>query len=217
MRERIRAELEQELAERAGLIHKEAERHERALKAIEDKQAKLVQLYYRDLVTEDVFAAEQKKLKAERRAAKRLQTIASAQLEDVHDALEIALGRLDDIASVYGDGSPLERRILNQAIFRRIDIGPDGEATGTTLTPVYEAISAWQPGLGKPKPTGATAEQSDGPALAQVQPCPGVSHYRKQDLDTVEVQFADLMSVIGDDNGHARGGLRVGRASRLWR
>jgi hypothetical protein len=136
-----------------------------------------VQLYYRDLVTEDVFAAEQEKLKKERRAAKRLQTTAAAQLEDVQGTLEIALGRLDDIASVYRNGAPLERRILNQAIFTRIDIGPDGKATGTALTPIYEAISAWQPGLGNPKDRPATPEGKTGPTLAQVQPCPGQSHH----------------------------------------
>jgi site-specific DNA recombinase len=176
VRQRIRADLQQELSEQTGLIRKEAERHEQALKAIEDKQAKLVQLYYRDLVTEDVFATEQEKLKKERRAAKRLQITAAAQLEDIQDALEIALSRLNDIALVYRDGSPLERRILNQAIFTRIDIGPRGQAVGTTLTPVYDAISAWQPDLGKPRTGQPQAQDEDGASLDEVQPCPGVSH-----------------------------------------
>jgi site-specific DNA recombinase len=176
--EQIRRELTDDLSDRTAVIRQEAERHERALKGIEAKQEKLVQLFYRDLVTEDVFAAEQEKLKTERRAAKRLQAIASAQLEDVDEALEIALSRLDNIAQVYRDGTPLERRILNQAIFKRIDIGPDGHATGTTLTPVYEAISAWQPTLGKLKTTKNTANGQEGPSLAQVQPCPASAHRR---------------------------------------
>jgi hypothetical protein len=124
-----------------------------------------------------VFAAEQEKLKAERRAAKRLQAVASAQLDDAHEALDIALNRLDKIAQVYRDGTPLERRILNQAIFERIDIGPDGQATGTVLTPVYEAISAWRPRLGQPKTPKNTAKSQDGPLTAQVQPCPVSSHF----------------------------------------
>jgi site-specific DNA recombinase len=157
--EQIRRELSEQLSDRAAVIQQEAARHERALKAIESKQEKLVQLYYRDLVSEDVFVAEQEKLKTERRAANRLQATATAQLEDVQEALEIALTRLDNVAQVYRDGTPLERRILNQAIFERIDIGPDGQATGTVLTPVYEAISAWQPGLGHPKTPKGTAQR----------------------------------------------------------
>jgi site-specific DNA recombinase len=172
--EQIRRELHEHLSDQAAVVRQDAERHERALKAIEAKHEKLVQLYYRDLVSEDVFAAEQEKLKAERRAAKRLQAVASAQLEDANEALEIALSRLDKIAEVYRDGTPLERRILNQAIFERIDIGPFGNATGTALTRVYEAISAWKPGLGQPR---QTAKAQEGPSTAQVQPCPASSHF----------------------------------------
>ena len=80
VQEQIRAELNAELTDRTTLIEREAERHQRALKAIEAKQEKLVQLYYKDLVSEDVFAAEQDKLKTERRAAQRLQNTAITEL-----------------------------------------------------------------------------------------------------------------------------------------
>jgi hypothetical protein len=36
------------------------------------------------------------------------------------------------------------------AIFEHIEVGEEGHITGTTLTPVYDALSAWQPGLGRP-------------------------------------------------------------------
>jgi site-specific DNA recombinase len=83
VQDEVRRELADELQERSALIEREAERHERMLKQIEAKQEKLIQLYYRDRVTDDVFAAEQEKLKAEQRAAERLRASAAAQLEDV--------------------------------------------------------------------------------------------------------------------------------------
>ncbi len=83
VQDQIRAELRDELTDRTALIEREAERHQRALKAIEAKQEKLVQLYYKDLVSEDVFSAEQDKLKAERRAAQRLQDTATTELEAI--------------------------------------------------------------------------------------------------------------------------------------
>jgi site-specific DNA recombinase len=150
VQEQIRAELRAELTDRTALIQREAERHQRALKAIEAKQEKLVQLYYKDLVTEDVFAAEQDKLKAERRAAQRLQSTAIAELDDVQQALDLALSRVTNPYQVYTEGTELERRLMNRAIFEHIEIGPDAEITGTTLTPIYAALSAWQPGLGQP-------------------------------------------------------------------
>lgn len=148
--EQIRAELRDELSDRSALIEREAERHQRALKATEAKQEKLVQLYYKDLVSEDVFAIEQDKLKDERRTAQRLQDTAATQLEDIQEALDLALSRVSKPYEVYTEGTELERRILNRAIFERIEVGPDAEITGTTLTPVYAALSAWQPSLGQP-------------------------------------------------------------------
>jgi DNA invertase Pin-like site-specific DNA recombinase len=150
VQEQIRQELREELTDRTALIEREAERHQRALKAIEAKQEKLVQLYYRDLVSENVFATEQDKLKTERRAAQRLQSTAIAELDDVQQALDLALSRVNRPYEVYTEGTELERRLMNRAIFARIEIGPDAEITGTTLTPIYAALSAWQPSLGQP-------------------------------------------------------------------
>jgi site-specific DNA recombinase len=169
VQEQIRQELRHELADRAALIRQEAERHERTLKAIEAKQEKLVQLYYRDLVTEDVFQREQDRLKTERRAAKHLQNTATAQLDEVQEALDLALSRVDRPYEVYHEGTELERRVMNSAIFERIEIGEDGTITKTTLTPVYKALSAWQPGLGSP-PAPEAAQAQDGPCSPYVRP-----------------------------------------------
>ena len=40
--------------------------------------------------------------------------------------------------------TPLQRRLLNQAFFKRILIGEDSQVIGTTLTPVYAALGAWR-------------------------------------------------------------------------
>jgi site-specific DNA recombinase len=163
--EQIRTELREELAGRAGLVEREAERHERTLKQIEAKQEKLVQLYYDDLVTVEVFEREQIKLKAETKAAQRLRRVAIVQSENAEQNLQEALDRLQNIHQVYLDATPLERRVLNRAIFKRIKIGEEGEITGTELTPVYEALSAWEPSLGQPttlrRTSGGTDSRSD--------------------------------------------------------
>lgn len=176
VQERIRRELRDELTDRAGIIEHEAERHERALKKIEGKQEKLVQLFYKDLVSEDVFAAEQEKLKTERRAAERLRSTAAAQIEDVQATLDVALSRVERPYEFYRDATPIERRIFNQAIFERIEVGPDAEITGTVLTPIYEALSAWEPGLGRPRTTGQKAKSQDRPRSPFVRLQPVLSH-----------------------------------------
>jgi site-specific DNA recombinase len=173
--EQIRVELRAELADRSTLVQRETERHQRALKAIEAKQEKLVQLYYKDLVSEDVFAAEQDKLKDERRAAQRLQEAATTELEDIQQALDLALSRVSKPYEVYTQGTELERRIMNRAIFERIEIGPEAEITGTTLTPVYAALSAWQPDLGQPAASQPKGREMLG--TASFRPNPAPVHY----------------------------------------
>jgi site-specific DNA recombinase len=175
VQKQIRAELRDELSDRSALIEREAERHQRALKAIEAKQEKLVQLYYKDLVSEDVFAAEQDRFKDERRAAQRLQDNATTQLEDIQEALDLALSRVNKPYEVYTEGTELERRLMNRAIFAHIKIGDDAEITGTTLTPVYAALSAWQPGLGQPAASQPEARKRLG--KANFQPATAPVHF----------------------------------------
>jgi site-specific DNA recombinase len=160
VKDQVRKELRDELSERTALIQREAEGHERRLKEIEAKQEKLLQLYYRSdpLITDDVFAVEQKKFEDERQAAERLRTVATAQLTDVEEALEIALSRIDRVYETYLDGTELERRVLNRAIFVHIEVGPDG-ITSTKLTPTYEALKAWHRSLGQPKRRPACSAQ----------------------------------------------------------
>lgn len=166
--EQIRTELRQDLADRTAVIQQEAERHERRIAQIEAKQSKLLQLFYDDRISENVFAAEQDKLKAETEAATHLRGIAIAEVEDVEAALEIALERIDDAERNYREGTALERRLLNRAIFEYIEIGPEAEVTGTKLTPVYEALSAWQPTLGKPKTGEKATKALKGQGLGEV-------------------------------------------------
>ena len=59
---------------------------------------------------------------------------------------------------------------MNLAIFERIEVGPEAEITGTTLTPVYKALSAWQPGLGQPKTRRKATKAQDRPRTANVRP-----------------------------------------------
>ncbi|HEY7830468.1 MAG TPA: hypothetical protein VIC06_07895 [Solirubrobacteraceae bacterium] len=125
-----------------------------------------------------VFATEQDKLKTERRVAERLRSTAAAQIEDVQATLDLALSRVENPYEYYRDATPLERRIFNQAIFERIEVGPEGEITGTVLTPTYEALSAWRPGLGRPRTTGPKTPSQDRPRSPFVRLEPVLSNHQ---------------------------------------
>ena len=170
IKKQIRSELRSELSDRAALIGKEAEAHERTLKKIEAKQEKLVQLFYDDLVTADVFERQQANLKAETKAASRLRRVAITETQNIEEALEEALRRLERIHATYLEATPLERRVMNRAIFERIEVGEDSTITGTTLTPTYKALSAWQPRLGRPNRNQGCAQESTDRRSAFVRP-----------------------------------------------
>jgi hypothetical protein len=70
--------------------------------------------------------------------------------------------------ATYLASGPLKRRLLNQTSFKRLLIGEDSEVLGTTLTPVYAALSDWEPKLGQPRPkksTKARGAETKTPAL----------------------------------------------------
>jgi DNA invertase Pin-like site-specific DNA recombinase len=172
IQDQIREEVQRDVARGAKLIEREAERHERTLKKIEAKQEKLVQLFYRDRISEEVFEKEQRKLKAEQRAADRLREVAAVQSADLERALDLALSRVDNPLDAYRSGTQLERRIMNKAIFDRIEIGPPPDATGAKLSPVYQALAAWQPGLGELR----GQRSNPGQCSAFVRPYPAAVH-----------------------------------------
>ncbi len=175
----IRAELRQDLAERAALVAKEAERHERAIKRIEAKQEKLLSLYYRELVSEELFENEQTRLREERRAAEQLRKASEASTEDLARALDRALSRVDDPHQAYLNATPLERRVMNKAIFLRIEIGEDSEIIGATPAPVYDALRAWAPDLGGPVLADAAANPGRDGCSPFVRPSTAAAHFEK--------------------------------------
>lgn len=76
-------------------------------------------------------------------------------------ALDGALAKTKTPHATYLASTPLERRLLNQTFFKRILVGEEGTIDSAELTPVYSALSAWEPSLGAPKPkTGQLAVEA---------------------------------------------------------
>jgi site-specific DNA recombinase len=151
VRENVYVDVRRDASERAEIIRKDMERHERRIKKLEANQARLVQMSYDGLVSDEVLASEQQRLEVERLQAQRLLDATAIQAQDVESALDGALAKTSTPQATYLASTPFERRLLNQAFFTRILVGEDSEITGTTLTPVYTALAIWEPQLGKPK------------------------------------------------------------------
>jgi hypothetical protein len=127
--------------ERSAVVGRDIERHERRIKTLTDNQARLVQLAYRGLVSDEVLAHEQDRLEAEKQKATRLLDQARLHASDVESTLDDPLAKTTTPHATYLASNPLERRLLNQAYFKRLLIGDDNEVVGATLTPVYAALA----------------------------------------------------------------------------
>src|ERR1700721_261187 len=100
-----------------------------------------------------------------------MRRVAIKETQNIEEALEYALQRLDRKDATYPRANPLERRVMNRAIFERIEVGEDSTITGTTLTPTYKAIAAWQPRLGHPNSYQARGQEPADRGSAFVRPC----------------------------------------------
>jgi hypothetical protein len=157
----IVADVEADGADRAAVIMRDVAAHERTLKDLQAEQLHLVGLSYKELVSDEVLAQKQREIEREKLRVAALLAQANEHAEDVDAELLAVLDRTRTPYTTYKLGTPLERCILNQAFFKQLFIGEDGEVLGATLTAPYAAVAAWDPGLGRPCPTGRQGARPD--------------------------------------------------------
>ena len=96
---------------------RESERHARRLEELQREQQKLLHLFYKGSVAEEVLAAEQDRIESERAEAHRWADAAAQDANEVAQALKEALKLLKDPHIAYKRATPHVRRLLNQALF----------------------------------------------------------------------------------------------------
>jgi hypothetical protein len=100
---------------------------------------KLVQLYYKRGVSEEVLKAEQERIEAERAQAQQWAEAADRAVEDVMAALDDALLLLDETKIIYEALPNDVRRLVNQAVFLALTVR-DPDTIDAQRTPFFEAL-----------------------------------------------------------------------------
>ena len=134
----VRAALLEHVGAKTKAARGESERHARRLRELTAEQQKLVQLYYRDAVSEEVLKAEQQRIETERAEAQRWKDAAAQEVEDVTQALNEALVLIDAGVLPYRTASPTARRLINQAIYERLEV--EDEEVEAAFQPVYAQL-----------------------------------------------------------------------------
>jgi site-specific DNA recombinase len=113
----IREALRSHVEANAEVARNEAKRHERRVGELSGQQQKLLQLYYKGGISDEVMRAEQERIEVERAEVERWSSLAQREVEDVMQALDDALVLIDRATAPYLTASSTERRLINLAIY----------------------------------------------------------------------------------------------------
>jgi site-specific DNA recombinase len=115
-----------------------AKTEDRANRALQRKRAerqKLLQAYYTDALDIATFKAEQLCLTKEIESQEVRVVQSRLKLANLETVLHRTLAFLDDPQATYLAGPPAFRRQLNQAIWERFEVYPEGDLAGTHAEP----------------------------------------------------------------------------------
>ncbi len=138
----VRQAVRDHAEQHATAINTTMRRHRRRLKQLEEEQTKLLELHYKQAVAEGVLRRQTKRIETEERTIQRLLGRSEVQLGEIRQALDEALALTENPLETYLGVSDLGRRMLNQAFFSEIRVGPEGEVKSAKLRPPYTTLIA---------------------------------------------------------------------------
>jgi hypothetical protein len=104
---------------------RESDRHARRLQELHREQQKLLHLFYKGSIGEEVLEAEQIRIETERSHAQRWGEVAAHDATEIMQALDEALALLSDPQVRYQQASEEVRRLINQALFEKLYVRDD--------------------------------------------------------------------------------------------
>ena len=159
----LRCSLKELVGARLEVARKQSERHNRKLRDLQNEQQKLLQLFYRDGVDEDVLQAEQERIEAERAQARRWINQATHEADEANEALGEALSIIQGCHAIYLAGDPEQRRLMNQAIFKQLLIRTDLlEGEEETVFAQIRSLSGSNPAARTKRPRNGQDPRSSG-------------------------------------------------------
>jgi site-specific DNA recombinase len=113
---------------------RESQRHTRRLQELRREQNKLLSLYYKGSVDEELLASEQTRIDRESAEAQHWAEVATHDAGEIMDTVNEALQLLNDPQIAYKNATPEVRRLLNQTLFEALLVREE-DVTGAKPTP----------------------------------------------------------------------------------
>jgi site-specific DNA recombinase len=117
-----------EVASQQNLLKAERQQRRTELRRLDEERTKLLHAHYAGAVPLDLLQQEQARIAHEISVAQSRLATASAEFERIEDTVQTATAKAQGIRAAYLEAEPLERRLINQAFFRKIWVTEDGVA-----------------------------------------------------------------------------------------
>jgi site-specific DNA recombinase len=167
-RKRIGKQMRDHLDELAGTANIEIARTQRTLSRLDTEESKLLDRYYNDRVSESLYDREQQRIVRERIATEATIANQTIDRDGLLEALDAALALTKDIQGAYHQAAPDQRRLFNQAFFKRLEVegyDDDIKIVSDELSDPYAKLLAndliedahEEPATNEPEPTTAPA------------------------------------------------------------
>lgn len=124
-REALRRTIRKRFEALTALSAEELTRARGELIRLKEEERKLLQAHYADHVSEELFAEEQQRIRSERAAAEETVERLTGEYDMALDNLDKALELTANIQAAYDLAPPHIRRLMNQAIFKKLIVLDD--------------------------------------------------------------------------------------------
>lgn len=101
---------------------KERARCNNVLTGLKKQERKLLSAHYKDRVSDELYNEEAARIQREREQVERIASRLDVDFSDVQRTLDIALELLNDVQWAFVASPPHVRRLINQAIFDKIEL-----------------------------------------------------------------------------------------------
>lgn len=132
---------------------------------LERKRQKLLEAHYNDAIPLDLLKSEQEKITKQLTMIDSEMKSYNATFAAISERLNDALDLIEDCGKLYRYANDQEKRLMNQAIFSRLLVGPDGNLTAefakpfdSLVEPIKEELAIYNSGKEKIRSTEVSAD-----------------------------------------------------------
>jgi len=139
-RAHLTALIENEAERMTAASEKERDRCNNVLTILKEQERKLLKAHYQDRISDELYNEEAARIAREREQVERIASRLNIEFSEAQRNVDLAMSLLSDIHRAYYAAPPHVRRLLNQAIFTKIELWDTDELRGHIAEPFASLV-----------------------------------------------------------------------------